>query len=932
MKLQQRLLCVISAICLLGTLPAHSVPAYPKDVFYTQPDGKVVKYRVRGDENIHWMESSGGYLLKKAETGYLMYAEGGADALKASSVVYTGDDSAVAGIHRLIKSNRMKSSVPMRIKTLQSDGTFPLEGKRKLLMLLVNFADTKTVIEADRYSDMMNEENYNGTGSFRDFYLENSYGKLDVETTVMGWITLPKDKSMYSTEDMTSLITDALTLVDDEVDLRDYDNDGDGVLDGLSIIHQGQGAEVTGMPSDIWSHSAELLNVEFDGVRVRKYTIQPELLLPGQMATVGVFCHEFGHNLGAPDFYDVDYETGGYYRGTGVWDCMAEGIWNEYKESGDSPSHINMWQKMQFGWVVPEILTESCTVEDVPVASDEPAGYIMNTTDESDYFVLENRYPKKFDRMLPGNGLIIYHVDEDRISGTIDMNEVNATSKQGIYTVCASADGEPASTPASFGDINSAGAPFPGTSGKTEFSDATLPSSHSNDGKFAYCKLTDIESNGEFVSFNYVKEEAPAAVRDFSVSAKRGVVALSWVAPGEPGVELYRIFRDGEFLTSTQELAYIDRSLTKEVATYQVDVLYENGLYSPFASATVRVPVNRIESLSAVSEGMEVTLSWDMEMRLTRCTDMTLDNVVYEYVDCTELDYAQRFDAADLKAYIGYNISRISFFPFTSQRTTTYKIRVWRMPEGSDAAEVVSERTVSEYASGQWCERLLLDPVAIEAGYDYLIGVNLVTTDGTIRLICESENTNPGLGNLTMVDGIWSDDLLSLNPLLRADLEKGEEPVFVPGEQPEFSGDYDPATDVAAYPLGFNVYRDDELIGFTSSRTFIDCSASQGSHKYGVVCLYEGDNESAVIEKTVYHYAGVEDAAAEGIAVRASGNSIFVETDRQADVHVYNVSGQLVAERTSVAGTTEITLGEPGVYVVKVNGENVSVIEKLILY
>ena len=99
-----------------------------------------------------------------------------------------------------------------------------------------------------------------------------------------------------------------------------------------------------------------------------------------------------------------------------------------------------------------------------------------------------------------------------------------------------------------------------------------------------------------------------------------------------------------------------------------------------------------------------------------------------------------------------------------------------------------------------------------------------------------------------------------------------------------------------------------------------------------MVCLYEGDNESAVIEKTVYHYAGVEDAAAEGIAVRASGNSIFVETDRQADVHVYNVSGQLVAERTSVAGTTEITLGEPGVYVVKVNGENVSVIEKLILY
>ena len=557
-------MCVISAIGLLGTFSAYSVPAYPKGVFYTQPDGRVVEYRVRGDEHSHWIESSGGYILEKAESGYLVYA--GVD----SRVVYTGNDAAVASSHKLrraaMEPGIKKNAAQARV--LQSDGTFPLEGHRRLLMLLVNFADTRTSVEPERFVELMNGENYEGTGSFRDFYLENSYGQLDVETTVVGWITLPREKSMYDTEDMTDLISDALTLVDDEVDLRDFDNDGDGVLDGLSIIHQGQGAEVTGLSSDIWSHSSEMFNMEFDGVNVKKYTIQPELLLPGQMTTVGVLCHEFGHNLGAPDYYDVDYEVNGSFNGTGVWDCMAEGIWNEYNASGDSPSHINMWQKIQFGWVTPETLTDACRVENIPAACDEPAAYIMGTMLDGDYFVLENRQPKKFDRMLPGHGLIIYHVDENRISRSIDLNEVNNDYEQGLYTVCASSSVDPDRTPATFGDINSAGAPFPGASAKTEFSDATLPSSHSNDGKYAYCGLEDIEDNGGLVSFSFVKEEAPAAVSDFSVSAKRGVVTLNWNAPAADGVELYRIFRDGEMLTTTQMLSYVDRSFTGDVATY----------------------------------------------------------------------------------------------------------------------------------------------------------------------------------------------------------------------------------------------------------------------------------------------------------------------------------------------------------------------------
>ena len=66
-------------------MPVHAVPAFPGEISYTQPDGTVVKYRLHGDEHMHWMETPGGYLLKRADNGYLMYAERDASGLKASS-------------------------------------------------------------------------------------------------------------------------------------------------------------------------------------------------------------------------------------------------------------------------------------------------------------------------------------------------------------------------------------------------------------------------------------------------------------------------------------------------------------------------------------------------------------------------------------------------------------------------------------------------------------------------------------------------------------------------------------------------------------------------------------------------------------------------------------------------------------------------------
>lgn len=922
---------IVCLLLLLQGTPAQAVPAYPKLQTYRQPDGTVVQFRMKGDEHRNWIESADGFVLQRASDGYLVYAGMKDGKVVATANRYKGAEA--PGIQR-IKSAEMPALIAAENKdnSFLIGETFPLTGKRKLLMLLVNFADTETYFDASEFDRLMNEENYNGTGSFRDFYLENSYGQLDIETTVVGWIQLPRSKNLYSTEDMTSLITDALAVAKEQVNLSQFDNNGDGELDGLSVIHQGTGQEVTGSSSDIWSHSSELENVYVDGLKIGKYTIQPELLLESPeriMTTVGVLCHEFGHNLGSPDFYDVDYETNGMFSGTGEWDLMADGIWLAQSTPGDSPTHINMWQKIQFGWVTPVTLTETCTVEDLAPASETPAAYIVNTTRPGDYYVLEHRSKRGFDRMLAGEGLIIYHADEARIAEALEMNMVNADYLQGLYTVCASAGCNPGTSPASFGDINSDSAPFPGAAGITEFSDTSLPSMHSNDGKYSYSTLRNIAVKDGKVSFDFVTGDVPDTVREFGITSQQGVITLSWQKPQSGDVECYRIFRNNILMAETQDLTYPDKDLSENQVSYKVDVKYTSGLYSPFVEMTVRRPSDLIDEIGYEQTGKGLKLQWDMNPTLTRVEGEQKD-VEFGYVSEKTFDVAQKFTAAELKTFAGYEISEISFLPFTSQRTTQYKICVWRAPEGGDTPEVVSERDASEYASGQMRTMKLKTPVMIEPGYDYLIGIHVETIDAAVRVVCDSKSLSIGKGNLVYAGGEWRDDMLPYNSYIMAGLTlKEKDDTFVAGETPEFAVSYDPVEDMY-YPIGFNVYRDGELIGYSSTRVFVDEDVAAGTHTYEIACLYEGNNEAAP-QKITAAYNSVEDRGINDIAtVSANGMTVTINAGCDAVAAIYDTTGNAVWKGTCRKGETRCQLEHRGIYIVKVWCDNNITTKKII--
>ncbi|MEH7440159.1 immune inhibitor A domain-containing protein [Neobacillus drentensis] len=261
----------------------------------------------------------------------------------------------------------------------------------KVLVLLVEYADFKhnniDQEEGYMYSDDFNKEHYekmlfgdedftlfNGekVKTFKEYYEEQSGGSYTVDGTVSDWLTVPGNARDYGDDNPEGghdnltpkgprdLVKDALVaaaasgmnLADYDVfDQYDLDGDGDlnepdGLVDHLMVLHAGVGQEAGGgaLGDDaIWSHRWNLggvytvpgtkANVDYwkEGrMGAFDYTIEPE------DGAVGVFAHEFGHDLGLPDEYDTIYS--GYGEPVASWSIMSGGSWNGNIAGTEAPS------------------------------------------------------------------------------------------------------------------------------------------------------------------------------------------------------------------------------------------------------------------------------------------------------------------------------------------------------------------------------------------------------------------------------------------------------------------------------------------------------------------------------------------------------------------------------------------------------------------
>lgn len=254
--------------------------------------------------------------------------------------------------------------------------------------------DNSTIWQADydrqHYLDLM----FGKGESFKDFYLKQSNGRFLAKGDVTDWVTVPYNEARYGSNKIsdaqgawpyirdtaaawvesqkaagktTAEIKEYLSQFD-QVDRYDYDGDGvynepDGYIDHFQAIHAGEDESAGGGAQGedaIWAHRWYAYSNEIGksgpsqnkaggvplgdtGIWIGDYTTEPE------NGGLGVFTHEFGHDLGLADYYD----TAGGDNGTGFWTLMSAGSWlNDGTEDiGSKPGYMGPHEKLQLGWL-----------------------------------------------------------------------------------------------------------------------------------------------------------------------------------------------------------------------------------------------------------------------------------------------------------------------------------------------------------------------------------------------------------------------------------------------------------------------------------------------------------------------------------------------------------------------------------------------------
>ena len=372
-----------------------------------------------------------------------------------------------------------------------------------LPVLLVGFSNN------DSNSEVVSKEEFqehlfgnNISGSLTDYYNEISYGKFNLTGNVYGWYESSFTEEM-AVENTSGFIIDILDQANADINFSEYDNDNDGVVDGLMIVFPGLGADEDGADSGhIWPHMSTLWQDDtpysgvYDGVSFSKYAVCPEQRKIGssqsrEIRPIGVFAHEFGHVLGLPDLYErsTEDETA-ISEGIGEWCLMASGSWNG--SDGDTPAHMSAWCKYKLGWSDPIVLeagnyqnhlNENGYLELQNVAENDNQIYKVYADSYrwNEYFLLENRQLVNFDSQLNGSGLLLYHVDENQYWG---MNNFGGGSNNDDYSHklvdIEEADGyNHLDNSTNRGD---SGDPYPGSSNNSAFNQSSSPNNYNYSG------------------------------------------------------------------------------------------------------------------------------------------------------------------------------------------------------------------------------------------------------------------------------------------------------------------------------------------------------------------------------------------------------------------------------------------------------------------
>lgn len=516
----KKLYLMLSMLFAFGAA-ANAVPAKKLQKVITLTNGTQVSVELRGDEYLSWWEGTDGTAYR-ATADDTVFEAFDLEAQKPAAAARRARTEQ-GRVARLARVKNSLKGVDDKMRGLGGDH-ITYKGVKKGLVVLVDFKNKKfadghdleyykNVINGKDFSD--EEEGY--VGSVRDYFLAQSNGQFELDFDVVGPVTMSKNSGYYGgdgayqkDEKVYEMIKEACDGIQDKVNLKDYDWDGDGEADQVFFLYAGLGQASGGSPGTIWPHESELRYwpcgvLSYSTGKINTYACANELQPETQgssryiSAGIGTICHEFSHCLGFADMYDT---TGGGGYGMSVFDVMDQG---SYNGNGFVPCNYTAFERIYAGWVEAIELESPATVKDMKSVSDYGRPFIMyNYKNTNEYFLMENRQNTGWDKGLYGsNGLLIVHVNY--VPSRWANNSVNSSAEKIQCCTVVNADGSRENTQYSLqGDLY----PYEvkGVTMNNEFTDESEPAAKlytkNSDNSYALgIPITQIKRSKGSVSF-----------------------------------------------------------------------------------------------------------------------------------------------------------------------------------------------------------------------------------------------------------------------------------------------------------------------------------------------------------------------------------------------------------------------------------------------
>ena len=552
------LLTLLLSFAVASLTDTFAVPARPGTVSLRQKDGSIIKVRIHGDEFCHYITTEDGYNIVGGADGNWYFAELDKSGSFVSSGIRVVPVSRLSSSQRslLIRDTRPQMTARQTLMKAQmtsstlsvpessecppflSGSSMKATGNPKALVILVAFTDVpfQESSTKEAFDEMMNGRNYsvNGsTGSCWQYYYENSNGRFDPEFTIAGPYTLAHERAYYTADGdakAPEMAMEAAKLADADIDFSQYASDGNAY--DIFVYYSG-GQESDGSdPDGVWPHRSYFTPIQLDGVYLSGYACSSELSYQADntvgFTQIGSFCHEYGHTLGLPDFYNTlnTSET----IGPMCFSLMDVGCYNN---SSRTPPALNILERWMLGWTEPEVLDAEGDYTLYPVTSD--AGCMIRTAKTGDYFLLEcrgagqNVWDKAQYLDFYGTGvywgMMVYHVDVSK-SSLWRTNSVNGAKGSECFHIIYS---DPSSKGGFYEPNFMPGhSIFPGESKVTEISSGVTEGYAARDGSKATGEISGIKLNSEDNTVSFTFSSRASAIRSAASETWQHDAIVTW--------------------------------------------------------------------------------------------------------------------------------------------------------------------------------------------------------------------------------------------------------------------------------------------------------------------------------------------------------------------------------------------------------------------